>query len=104
MSEITVVVRIQAKPGCEDLLERELRTSVAPTHTEAGCIRFALHRGVNDRSVFVLVERWRSDADLQEHLQKPYVKKVLHALERLAESPQDGVYQQLIEGDTEKRL
>jgi quinol monooxygenase YgiN len=35
--------------------------------------RYALHRDAQDPDHLVLVERWRSQADLDEHMTKPYV-------------------------------
>lgn len=104
MSEVTIVVRIRAKAGCKDLLEKDLRARVAPAHAEEGCIKFAVHRDIKDTSNFLLIERWRSEADLREHLRKPYVKATLAALQRFAEEPQNDSYLQLAEGDEQKRL
>jgi len=104
MSEITVVVRIKANPGQKQALERELRVSVPPTHTEPGCLRFALHRSTTEDGVFMLVERWTSKLALDEHLQKPYLTHLLAQLKELAESSEASVYEMLAEGDVRKLL
>jgi quinol monooxygenase YgiN len=104
MSEITMIVRITAHPGSEHDLEAALRVAVAPTHLEIGCLRFALHRSTADPSQFLLVERWRSKAALDEHLAMPYLKKLLVQLSDLSVSSAADTYELLPEGDSEKAL
>jgi quinol monooxygenase YgiN len=58
MSEVTLIVRIAAKPGRGAELESALRAVVAPTHAEAGCMCFALHRLAGEANGYRLVERW----------------------------------------------
>ncbi len=43
------------------------------THEEEGCLLYALHRDNADPNHFVHLERWRSQADLDAHMTKPYV-------------------------------
>ena len=47
--------------------EQLLRGLIEPTHAEAGCLAYALHRGSDDPQRFVLVERWASREDLDAH-------------------------------------
>lgn len=104
MSQITVIVRIKAKPGKAEALEKELRVSVPPTHLEPGCLRFALHRSTTESDVFLLVERWTSQDALDEHLRKPYLTHLLAQLKELAQSSEASVYEILVEGDARKLL
>lgn len=105
MSELTLVVRMNASPGREAEVERALRAAVAPTHAEPGCLRYALHRGVDEPSVFVLVERWRSRAALDEHMRTPHLVELLATLgELLAEPAAVGRYELVPEGDPQKAL
>lgn len=105
MPEITLVVRMNAKPGREEAVARALRAAVAPTHSEPGCLRYALHRAIDEPTVFVLVERWRSQSDLDEHMQTPHLVELLSVLEALLAEPADvGRYELLPEGDPQKAL
>ena len=36
---------------------------------------YCLHRSEDDPNVFMLYENWRSQRDLEKHLQMPYVAK-----------------------------
>ena len=104
MSEITLIVHIKAKAGHEEALERALRAAVPPTHEEAGCLRFALHRASEGHGKFLLVERWTSQAALDAHLKKPYLTKLLAELKDLAETSEARPYQLISEGDARKLL
>lgn len=74
MSEIVVIARARAKAGREDELIRQLEAVIGPTHQEPGCLRYALHRGLEDRSTFVMIERYRSKADLDQHMGSAHVQ------------------------------
>lgn len=104
MSELTLIVHIKAKPGREQALEEELRNAVPPTHDEPGCLRFALHRSQSDAASFLLVERWRSQAALDEHLKKPYLTRLLDRLKDLAETSEAKAFDMVAVGDERKLL
>ncbi|MGH7274981.1 MAG: putative quinol monooxygenase, partial [Nitrospiria bacterium] len=83
MAELTVVARLKAKPGREAEVERELRALVGPTHKERGCLRYALHRSVEDRATFVVIERWASKEAFDQHFAAPYVQALLKKVPEL---------------------
>lgn len=58
MKEFVLVGKMKAKPDCEERLEDALKALSVGTYTEPGCLLYALHRDVEDSSVFVLVEGW----------------------------------------------
>ena len=64
--EIVVVVGLQTKPGEEAAFETELRKLVVATHSEDGCLLFAIHRHTEDATQYSAVERWTSRADLDK--------------------------------------
>ena len=78
--EVVVVAVFTAKPGSEQMVEEALRAISPPTHHEAGCVRYALHRATNDRCKLVLVEKWISQAALDAHFQTAHLRS-LSALE-----------------------
>lgn len=103
MSELTAVARVKARPGREAELERELRAIVAPTHKEPGCLRYALHRSMEDRAVFVVVERWASKQALDQHFAAPYIQAFLKKVPELMAAPPEIItYELLPEGLPEK--
>lgn len=87
-TEVNVVAVITGKPGTGDTLEPMLQALAEGTHTESGCLLYALHRGVENHDQFTTVEKWTSPETLQGHLDTDHVKAALGAAgEYLAEAP-----------------
>ena len=85
---IHVVAVITGKPGTGDTIEPMLKALAEGTHTETGCLLYALHRGVQNPDQFTTVEKWTSAEALQAHLGTDHVKSALGgAGEYLAEAP-----------------
>ena len=87
MADVTVIAKARATPGRDAEVERALRTVVGPTHREAGCRLYALHRGLEDRSVFVMIERWTSKEALDHHLASSHVRTLFSQLTDLLAGP-----------------
>ena len=77
MAEATVIAPAEAKPGREADLERALRAVTDPTHQEIGCRLCALHRGLEDRNTFIMIERWASN----EHIPIGLAEKSVSAVD-----------------------
>ena len=82
---VSVVARMRAREGMAELLGEEAGRLVEPTRSEEGCLNYDLHRGIEDPSVFFFYENWRSQQDLDEHLEKPYLKEFARKLEDIGE-------------------
>ncbi|MDH6125052.1 quinol monooxygenase YgiN [Kitasatospora sp. GP82] len=50
-----------------------VRSFVAPTRQEPGCLEYHLHEDRDEPGVFVFYEAWRSQADLDAHLALPHL-------------------------------
>lgn len=73
-SLITVTAEIRAKEGCEEQLRSELVSLITPTRSEPGCLSYDLYQSPDTKSCFMFYESWKSQKDLEEHLQKPHIK------------------------------
>ncbi len=73
MAEVVGVVDIVAASGKGDALVGAFEACATQTHTEPGCLAYALHQDNADPDHYVLLERWRSQQDLDEHMTKPWV-------------------------------
>jgi quinol monooxygenase YgiN len=76
MSEVIGVVDIVAAEGRADEVVAAFEACMTATHQEEGCLTYALHRDDANPNHFVHVERWRSQADLDDHMTKPYVAEL----------------------------
>lgn len=87
MPEVVVVAVLVAKPGAEGEVERLMREVTPPTHAEAGCITYAIHRDLDDPCRLVFVERWTDRASLEAHLAAPHLDNFRAGLEGLLAVP-----------------
>lgn len=103
MSEFTVVVRAKAKPGKEAELEKAWRAIIGPTHTEPGCLKYVLHRAVDDPGLILSIERWGSKEAIDQHFAAPHVQSLLGRVPDLvAGAPEVRVFEALPEGPSDK--
>lgn len=87
--KVTVVARFFAKPGLEDEVRKKLLALVAPTRSESGCLNYDLHQDPDEPRHFMLYENWKSLQDLEEHLDKPYLRALKDQEEELFTEPID---------------
>jgi len=73
MAEVIGVVDVVAADGKADEVVAAFEACTTQTHQEEGCLAYALHRDNTNPHHFLLVERWRSQEDLDAHMGKPYV-------------------------------
>jgi quinol monooxygenase YgiN len=79
MADLDVVAVLTAKPGSESVVRSALESLVEPTRAEEGCISYHLFDSLADPTVFVTIEKWRSQADLDGHMQTPHIQAALGA-------------------------
>jgi quinol monooxygenase YgiN len=98
MSEVVVVASFAARPGQEQEAEKFLWDLLATTHAEAGCLLYALHRGLDDPSRIVYVERWESRTLLERHLHSEHIQAALARVSDFFSADPDIVYYEAIPG------
>jgi len=74
---VRVIARLKAKPGKEGELRSLAAALLAPTRTEAGCIRYELLENDADPAELTFVEEWQSENALQAHLATAHVQYAL---------------------------
>ena len=84
---VTVTAQIKAKEGMEARLKEELTSLVDPTRSETGCISYDLYRDHGNKARFMFYESWKSKGDLEQHLQKPYIKSFMEKADELLAEP-----------------
>jgi quinol monooxygenase YgiN len=85
--DVVVVARGRAKEGKEDEVIRAFGEVIPPTHEEEGCVRYALHRSLDDPRTFFMIERWTSKDTLDQHLASAHVGKLFASLSNLLDGP-----------------
>ena len=79
MSELHVVATLPAKPESADAMREALTTLVAATRQEQGCLSYDLFESASAPGVFVTVERWRGQDDLDAHLGTAHIAEAMRA-------------------------
>jgi len=102
VADIVVVATLTAKPGMGDALAAGLQDAVVQTHTEDGCVLYALHRGLEDPDTLVFVERWTSPEALEQHSAQPWVTGISALADIMTGPPHVATYRALPAGDPAK--
>jgi len=72
---VRVVARVVARPGKVEELRALLEGLVEPTRKEPGCMTYELLQNKKDPTDFTFVEEWQREANLDAHLQSPYLRQ-----------------------------
>ena len=86
MSEIIINAILQAKPGKEEELRSELVKVIEPSREEKGCIQYTLHEDTDKAGTFVFYEKWKSQKDVEAHIETPHYQQYRQQTELLIES------------------
>lgn len=84
---LTAMGVVRAKPGREQELGRRMAQLLAPTRAEPGCLAYDLFQSTEDPGVWVLIERWRSVADLDAHVRTNHMGAFLARSAEVLEGP-----------------
>ena len=76
---LVVIANAKVLPAATDAFVAAARACIAETRKEAGCLVYDLHRSVSDPQHFTFVERWESQAALDEHMNSAHLKAFLAA-------------------------
>ncbi len=67
--------------------EREIRALMAGTHAEPGCIYMELVESADDPTTWIMLEKFRSRADWDDHMRTDHVVRGNAALTDLLREP-----------------
>ena len=84
LATLKMIVRPERR---SDLLET-LRGMLEPARVERGCLSYRLYEDVEDRNAFVLVEEWKTQKDLERHLNTDNQRRLLALMDLMSEQPE----------------
>ncbi len=79
MNDLHVVAIIPAKAGSEAVVRDALAALETASRSEEGCLDYSLFESAAAPGTFVTIEAWRSQADLDAHMQTPHIAAALGA-------------------------
>lgn len=87
--QIVLIARLKVR---EDAIEEAKQAAfeiVADSRAEEGCVNYDVHQAIDDPTVFIWHETWKSKAAIEEHFKTDFFKRFSTKVEKLAvESPQ----------------
>src|SRR4029453_176849 len=84
---VVVTAYFRPLPGQHDRVVEALRPAIAAVHDEPGCELYAIHDAPD--GTIVMIEKWTSTDELDEHGRGEAVRILNAALEGLLKSPVD---------------
>ena len=85
---IIVILRMVVKPEKREDLMKTVRGILEPTRVENGCIDYNFYQDVEDNNTFVILEEWETQQDLERFIRSENYRRLLTAMELLAEPPE----------------
>ena len=81
MSEtLRVIAVIPTDPAFDEAIAAGIADLVSATLAEEGCIAYDAFRSTAVPGVWVTIEEWRSQDDLDAHMQTPHIAKAFEVL------------------------
>jgi quinol monooxygenase YgiN len=77
MPQVQLIARHTMKPGVEETALPLVDELVAAARTEPGCLAFDAYRSFEDRSRYVLLERYASRDALAEHRASEHFQRIV---------------------------
>eukprot|EP01084_Bolivina_argentea_P269209 457466_1 len=71
---VRVIVTYEIKEDKLDEFIEIIKSMIIETNKQKGCIEYNLHSDKNNKCKFVMIEQWKSQSDLNQHLQQQYFK------------------------------
>ena len=83
---LKVIATIIAINGKEKDLQDVLLKLIEPTRKEPGCISYILLNNIADQSEYIFFEEWKTEKDLEEHMQSAHFQEAVDLLDGLIAS------------------
>ena len=93
---IILIVRIRAREGMTDKVKQELISLATQTHRETGNVYYDLCQATEDKSLFIICEKWLNQKALDEHMVTSYLKNFLAKQDELLTEPIEGTQVDII--------
>jgi quinol monooxygenase YgiN len=93
-----LTARLKVKDGKVEELKSAALAIVEDSQAEEGCVSYNVHQSIEDETVFIWRECWKSKADLDEHFEKGYVKGFFAVVNEVAAEPPQIILTKKISG------
>lgn len=84
---VAIMVRLVARPGCEDKILGAVRALIEPIRQHPQCLYYDFHVRADDPTRFISYEVWTSLDNFRNHLDSPFIAALREATQELLEQP-----------------
>lgn len=85
MAPLTIIAKLEAKPGTEEQPYEGCRKLIAPTLAEVGRINYDMHRSAEDPGTIMFHENWTTEPLWEQHMGSPHLNEFSAATEDVVE-------------------
>ena len=90
--EVIISVVFRVKPEHATDFGSRLNALVESCRAEPGCLNFDVHHLVDDQTVWLLYEGWRSHDDLNVHRKRPEIQALRKSLDDILVEPRNPLH------------
>eukprot|EP00756_Hemistasia_phaeocysticola_P002486 Hpha_TRINITY_DN11699_c0_g1::TRINITY_DN11699_c0_g1_i1::g.49148::m.49148 len=87
MSSVYVTVCMHIKSDKVEDFRKAFAACAVETRKENGCIQYDLSKARDEENLYLLNEKWASQAHLDEHMKTPHVQDLLKAFGEVLSKP-----------------
>ena len=83
--KLTIVAKILAKEGYQELVKKELLKLIDITRSEEGCMNYDLHQDNENPNLFLFYENWTNKQLWQNHMNNQHLADYMKTTEGAVE-------------------
>jgi len=87
-TKILVTLRMIVQPERRHDLLETIRGMREPVRVERGCLSYRLYEDVEDKNIFVLIEEWKTQNDLENHILTDNHRRLMALMDFLSKQPE----------------
>jgi quinol monooxygenase YgiN len=96
-TRVVCIAEFRAMEGKTEALIEALHVLMAPTHKEAGCIRYELNQRVDDPRWITFIEKWKDKKVFDRHCATPYITRFFNDVRpQLVEKFEVKIYEEIL--------
>lgn len=85
---ILATLKMIVRPEKRGDLLATMKGMLEPARVERGCMSYRFYQDVEDKNVFVLLEEWATQEDLERHIRTDNQRQLLALVDLLGEQPE----------------
>ena len=82
------VVRVRVPTEDREAVVKSIQRVLEPTRVESGCLGMQCGCDIEDENALVIIERWATQEDLEQHIRSDQYRVILSVLESSSEDPE----------------